>query len=145
MTDSLCRKRNLADSFIPCGDYFQGKLLLLSLGNETLVADIQFMFDMEERLLSLTPTTMLEIGTMVTSIGQSSHVWNADALEKKILVDVPSSKVNAKFRKRMFSFCCQVKLTDVVSNTVISKHHLISKNTVWTCFLFFFMFQLLLS
>ena len=72
------------------------------------MADIQFMFDMEERLLSLTPTTMLEIGTMVTSIGQSSHVWNADALEKKILVDVPSSKVSAKFRKRMV-FCFAVR------------------------------------
>ena len=48
--------------------------------------------------MALTPTTMLEIGTMVTSIGQSSHVWTTDALEKKILVDVPASKV--------INFCC---------------------------------------
>ena len=58
-----------------------------------MVADIQFMFDMEERLLALTPTTMVDIGTMLTSIGQSSHVWNSEALEKKILVDIPSEKV----------------------------------------------------
>ena len=43
--------------------------------------------------MALNPTTMLEIGTMVTSIGQSSHVWTTEGLEKKILVEVPSSKV----------------------------------------------------
>ena len=55
------------------------------------------MLDLEERLLALTPTTMVEIGTMLTSIGQSSHVWNTEALEKKILIDVPPEKVRVYY------------------------------------------------
>ena len=43
--------------------------------------------------MAFTPTSMLEIGTMVTSIGQSSHVWTSDALENKVLAGIPASKV----------------------------------------------------
>lgn len=65
---------------------------MLDLGSDTIIADIEYMLSLERNLWQLLPADLVKIGTTVTCIGESSHVWENSAVDQKIIGDIPGSK-----------------------------------------------------
>ncbi|KAL3880394.1 hypothetical protein ACJMK2_032638 [Sinanodonta woodiana] len=59
-----------------------GKLHLFMVKSETVVADIAFMMEMEEKIIKLSPTVLSN--TMATCLGSGSHVWTLESLHKTL-------------------------------------------------------------
>lgn len=59
--------------------------MLLDIGTDMLVADIGFLFNLEDLLSGLKPAELVSVDTMVPYIGGTSHVWLMDTLSREIL------------------------------------------------------------
>ena len=81
---------------------------MLDVGSETVIVDIGYIINLEANLWQLLPADLIKIGTTVTCIGETSHVWVHKSVETKILGDIPGTadkddKVR-KLEKRAVSF-----------------------------------------
>ncbi|KAK3588393.1 hypothetical protein CHS0354_028970 [Potamilus streckersoni] len=59
-----------------------GKLHLFMVKSDTLVADIAFLMEMEEKIMKLSPTVLSN--NMPTCLGSTSHVWTLESLQKAL-------------------------------------------------------------
>ncbi|KAL4230338.1 hypothetical protein ACF0H5_010721 [Mactra antiquata] len=70
----------------------KGKLILLDIGSDVLVADIDYVFSLEGKLRSLKPAELVRVDTVVPYIGSTSHVWLLDTINTNILSDIGDSE-----------------------------------------------------